>query len=110
MSSTAIAFPSRGLSGSFGELAHYLGNSTYPLPQLITQEPGPAAQFAMAGVYLRLAFLLIWQGLAMLPGHVHAAAHRRLARIPRATLLAVSTSGLVAWAWAFAVTVLFIWR
>jgi hypothetical protein len=110
MSSTAIAIPSRGLPGSFGELAQYLGNSTYPVPQLITQEPGPAAQFALAGVYLRLAALLIWQGLAMLPGHVHTAAHRRLANIRRTTLLAVSTFGLVGWAWAFAVTVLFIWR
>lgn len=110
MSSTAIAIPSRGLSDSFGELAQYLGNSTYPVPQVITQEQGALAPFALAVVYLRLASLLIWQGLAELPGHIDRAAHRRLARIPRTTLLAASTSGLVGWMGFFTLTVLFIWR
>lgn len=110
MSSTAIAIPSRGLSDSFGELAQYLGNSTYPAPDVITQEQGALAPFALAGVYLRLAILLIWQGLAELPGHIDRAAHRRLARIPRTHLLAASASGFVGWAAAFCLTAIFIWR
>ncbi len=110
MSSTAIAMTSRRLSDSFGELAQYLGNSTYPPPAVITQEQGALAPFALAGVYLRLAALLIWQGIAELPGHIDRAAHRRLARIPRTHLLAFSASGFVGWTAAFCLTVLFIWR
>ena len=110
MSSAALTIPDHAFGDSAYHLANYLGNSTYPLPQVITQEPGPLAQFALAWVYIRLAATLIWHGLAALPGHANRAASARLARIPHTYLLFVSTSGFVAWAWAITVTAIFIWR
>jgi|SRR3990170_1604294 len=110
MFSTALAIPSRGLPDSFGELARYLGNSTYSLPEIIVQEAGPGAQFRLAWLYLRLAIVLIRHGLAALPGHANRAACAQLARIPRSTLLALSTSSFVGWGGFVTVTALFIWR
>lgn len=109
MSSAALTIPDHAFGDSAYQLANYLG-STYPLPQVITQEPGPLAQFALAWVYIRLAATLIWHGLAALPGHANRAASARLARIPHTYLLFASTSGFVAWAWAITVTAIFIWR
>jgi len=109
MSSTALIIQQRGLTDSFGELAQYLGNSTH-LPDIIVQEAGPGAQFRLAWVYLRLAAVLIRHGLAALPGHANRAAGAQLARIPRSTLLALSTSGFIGWGGFISVTALFIWR
>src|SRR3972149_10356284 len=110
MFSTALAIPSRGLPDSFGELARYLGNSTYSLPDIIVQEAGPGAQFRLAWVYLRLAAVLTRHGLAALPGHANRAAGAQLARIPRSTLLALSTSGFIGWGGFISGTTPFIWR
>lgn len=110
MSSTALTIPARGLPEGFGNLAQYLGDYTYTAPSVIIQESGPFAQFVLAGVYLRLAAMLIWHGLAALPGHIDRAAHRRLAAVPRTHLLAASASGLVGWTAALCLFVLFIWR
>jgi len=110
MSSTALTIPDHAFGDSASHLASYLGNSTYPLPQVITQEPGPLAQFALAWVYIRLAATLVWHGLAALPGHANRAASARLARIPHTYLLFASTSGLIGWACSFTLAVLLIWR
>lgn len=110
MSSTALTIPQHALGSSAADLANYLGSSAYSLPQVITQEPGPLAQFALAGVYIRLAATLIWHGLAALPGHANRAASARLARIPHTYLLFASTSGLIGWACSFTLAVLLIWR
>lgn len=110
MSSTALTIPARGLCEGFEKLAQYLGNSTYPLPGVITQEAGPGAQFRLAWVYLRLAGALLWHGLAALPGHINSAAGAQLARIPRATLLALSASSFLGWAGFITLSCLFIWR
>ena len=110
MSSTALTIPSRAFGGSADHLASYLGSSTYQLPGVIEQEPGPLAQFALAWVYIRLAAALIWHGLAALPGHAGRAASARLARIPHTYLLFASTSGLIGWACSFTLAVLLIWR
>lgn len=110
MSSTALAVSAADLPTSFDVLERHLRISTYAAPQIITQEPGVGAQFALAMLHLGFALVLIWHVLGTLPGAVNAAACRRLARLPRSTLLAASTSGLVGWAGFFTMTFIFIWR
>jgi hypothetical protein len=110
MSSTALAVSAADLPTSFDVLERHLRISTYAAPQIITQEPGVGAQFALAMMHLGFALVLIWHVMRGLPGQLHAAAHDRLCRVPRTALLALSTSGAVGWAWAFTLTILFIWR
>jgi len=110
MSSTALTIPAQGLPQSFEDFARCLRNSTDPFPAALTQEAGPAAQFALAWLHLTFAARLAWHALAAIPAAADRAACRQLARIPRTTLLAASASGCIAWGWALFVTILFIWR
>jgi len=109
MSSTSLTIAPQHLPASYEEFARCLSNNTYA-SEVITQEQGAAAQFALAMTHLSFALTLIARGFASLPSDINRAAIRRLARIPRTTLLAASTSGLIGWGWAFVLTVLFIWR
>lgn len=107
----AMLAAQQNLPRSFDELARHLRVTSYPVPRaVIDQEPGIGAQFALAMIHLGFAGVIIWHTLMSIPGAVNAAAHRRLARIPRTTLLATSTSGLVGWGGFFTMTILFIWR
>lgn len=111
MSSTAALVPQQTLPQSFEDMARHLRVANYPAPRvIIDQEPGVGAQFVLAVMHLGFAGVLIWHALRALPNAVNIAAGRRLARIPRTTLFALSTSGLVGWAGFFAVSCLFIWR
>jgi hypothetical protein len=111
MTSATALVPASNLPRTFDELARHLRVTASPVPRVvIDQEPGVGAQYALAAMHLSFASVLIWHATRALPGTVNAAACRRLARIPRTRLLMLSTSGVVGWTWAIAVTVLFIWR
>jgi hypothetical protein len=111
MTSATALVAQQNLPCSFDELARHLRVTSYQVPRVvIDQEPGLGAQYALAAMHLTFASVLIWHATRALPGAVNAAAHRRLARIPRTTLLATSTLGIVGWAWAIAETIIFIWR
>jgi hypothetical protein len=111
MTSATALVTQETLPRSFDELARHLRVTAYPVARVvIDQEPGVGAQYALAAMHLGFASMLIWHATRALPGAVNAAACRRLARIPRTKLLMLSTSGVVGWTWAIAVTVLFIWR
>jgi hypothetical protein len=111
MTSATALISQRNLPSTFDELARHLRITSYPVPRvIIDQEPGVGAQFALALMHLSFASVLIWHALQALPGAMNAAACRRLARIPRSTLLAASTSGLVGWAGFFIMTIIFIGR
>jgi hypothetical protein len=111
MTSATALISQQNLPRTFDDLARHLRVTSYPAPSvIIDQQPGVGAQFALALMHLSFATVLTCHALAALPGAVNAAACQRLARIPHSTLLAFATSGLVAWAWAIAVTALFIWR
>jgi hypothetical protein len=99
------------LPRTFDDLARHLRMTSYPVPSvIIDQEPGVGAQYALALMHLGFASMLIWHATRALPGAINAAACRRLARIPRSTLLATATSGLVGWAGFLTMTCIFIWR
>jgi hypothetical protein len=109
MSFATALVSQQNLPRTFDELARHLRVTSYPVPSvIIDQQPGVGAQFALALMHLGFASVLIWHGLKALPGAVNDAACRRLARIPRSTLLAASTSGLVGWAGFFTMTFIFI--
>jgi hypothetical protein len=111
MTSATALISQQNLPRTFDELARHLRITSYAAPSIIIdQQPGVGAQFALALMHLSFASVLLWHALRSLPGAVNAAACRRLARIPRSTLLATSTSGLVGWAGFFTMTAIFIWR
>lgn len=111
MNSATALVAQQGIARTVDELARHLRVTAYPMPRvIIDQEPGVGAQYALALMHLGFASMLVWHATRALPGAVNAAVCRRLARIPRSTLLAASTSGLVGWAWALTLTAILIWR
>lgn len=111
MSSATALVAAERLPQSFEDFARHLRVANYPAPRvIIDQEPGLTAQFALGFMHLGFASVLIWHAVKALPGALHTAASRRLAAIPRTTLLAASTSGLIGWAGFITLSVLFIWR